>query len=701
MTARNQLSRRLVAGAAALLFACLLVVQPTQPAFAKQPCHLVGQTDFDTSRPPGTVLWDAPVKYVYENPVRRFAGMTAPTAAELAAVPASGPERIYGPEAQARTALLRKFKEKQAQYQQRGRSAPAWGSWLPRYTKWVGVWARGKALERLVPTMLGLGPGWQCDGPIPGAENCKRHPDFFHVGLKIAIEIKANGRPNKDQLAGDRCIAEKTGYTMVTITAAMPGSTDRKLLDELAALPNVDATWYVAPTLGERADRPPPGAGRFVGRAQVPGTGATSELDEVPDTVEEAEEMAETIAELDAEEGGTADVEDLGGIDFSTLELRYLKDTHTNTGPGAAFAFGAKLDQAQRWSVGGRRAADLSSDAFFVFLALPPAALTVNLNPDEPDRIMDKRLGRTEPGRVMLEADLQLKKTTAALLHPDSATGKRYERMLNLPPETTLCRTTRTWIVPSAATVYEDDDELYILDADLGVRSETSSTKATAKQCPGQDPVLQRHSERVFNQEILPLVAEKVNEAPEYADLRRVYRARIAADWIRGRDQLRPTAYSEEIDSGDVAAWPLETAWNPKDVFRAYVRSYKEGEYRVTRKTTRNTSIGRRSWTRTYVQGGVDLSRVPKVSLTSDSAARLLPPAGLAEQSLQQPVSTESEIWLGGEAAGDPQRNGVAAQQDRVDTLRTAVIAAASLAAALVVAGAAAALITVSRRRRH
>ncbi|MGW6840807.1 hypothetical protein [Streptomyces sp. NPDC054958] len=67
------------------------------------------------------------------------------------------------------------------------------------------------------------------------------------------------------------------------------------------------------------------------------------------------------------------------------------------------YAFRADASPADHVSFGGRRTAQLASDSFFVRTELPPPALSVNLNPDEPDRIIDEKFGRTDVGRVLLE----------------------------------------------------------------------------------------------------------------------------------------------------------------------------------------------------------------------------------------------------------------------------------------------------------
>ena len=52
-------------------------------------------------------------------------------------------------------------------------------------------------------------------------------------------------------------------------------------------------------------------------------------------------------------------------------------------------------------------------DYFFVGLALPNDAFWVNLRPDSSQGIIDKDLEQTDIGKVLLEADVQLKKDTA------------------------------------------------------------------------------------------------------------------------------------------------------------------------------------------------------------------------------------------------------------------------------------------------
>ena len=108
--------------------------------------------------------------------------------------------------------------------------------------------------------------------------------------------------------------------------------------------------------------------------------------------------------------------------------------------------------------MGGTKAteADALADSFHVWLALPQDSFWVNLAPTESHRVIDSELGRTEVGKVMLDADLALKRTAATLLHPDHDVGAAFWDELygwvGARPAR-LCHSFRQWIVPGVATM--------------------------------------------------------------------------------------------------------------------------------------------------------------------------------------------------------------------------------------------------------
>ncbi|MFJ9419386.1 hypothetical protein ACIRPT_35295 [Streptomyces sp. NPDC101227] len=293
---------------------------------------------------------------------------------------------------------------------------------------------------------------------------------------------------------------------------------------------------------------------------------------------------------------------DPGGIDFSTLELRYLSEDGSGQLRYALDAAPAKGNDAgdDRRVTDGKIAAAQMSDAFFVWLSLSPSTFWVNLNPTEPNRIVDAKLGATDVGRILLEADFRMKKVVGRLLHPDTGTGKKFWDSSDVAAR--RCINMRQWIVPKPASVYEENGGLYIVDAPLEVKMETEYLKQHGGG-GGSCAVPDKRLESAFRTVILPRVENAVNEAPEFAELRRVYLSRVAAEWYRQRSS---GALASMVDSGDVSRWPALKQWSPRKVFNDYVESYNKKEFNVKRLKT----INGKTYEVTYTHGGVDFGKV-------------------------------------------------------------------------------------------
>ncbi|MDD5348175.1 MAG: hypothetical protein PHT59_06150, partial [Candidatus Omnitrophica bacterium] len=65
-------------------------------------------------------------------------------------------------------------------------------------------------------------------------------------------------------------------------------------------------------------------------------------------------------------------------------------------------------------------------DYFQVGLRLPNSVFWVNLRPDSPHDIINPALEKTDVGKVLLEADLQLKKDVARYTSPETGMGRKY-----------------------------------------------------------------------------------------------------------------------------------------------------------------------------------------------------------------------------------------------------------------------------------
>ncbi|AKU15169.1 hypothetical protein [Luteipulveratus mongoliensis] len=296
-----------------------------------------------------------------------------------------------------------------------------------------------------------------------------------------------------------------------------------------------------------------------------------------------------------------------GGIDFSELNLRYLSDEPSANGRQVQYAFTAPAGRTSKVQ-DGVHSVTATSDAFFVWMALPKSSFWVNLNPNEPNRVIEKSFGRTDAGRVLLQADLELKRTVGRLIDPRTSLGKQYWDKLQGQER---CVSMRQWIVPLPATVRATDTQLSILDAPLDVKMETqylsAKNKGEVSSCRRGTAAEQANNERVYRQMVLPRVKQAVNHGPQFADLRKVYLSRVAAEWVTGRNAKgQPTAYDDVVGSGDISPWVTKTGWTPRQTFDAYRKDYVHKQWKVETRERRGNYVRVNS----YVYGGVDLSRL-------------------------------------------------------------------------------------------
>jgi hypothetical protein len=114
---------------------------------------------------------------------------------------------------------------------------------------------------------------------------------------------------------------------------------------------------------------------------------------------------------------------------------------------------------------------------------LPDESFWVNLRPDAPDRIIDPLLEKTSMGKVLLEADLQLKKDVSRMTDPATPEGRKYWDSLYAEAErlfqgedASIPTVTRPWIVPGQIVLGVSDHGAYIYKATLKVSSNRIGT---------------------------------------------------------------------------------------------------------------------------------------------------------------------------------------------------------------------------------
>ncbi|MFC1675175.1 metalloprotease, partial [Candidatus Omnitrophota bacterium] len=300
----------------------------------------------------------------------------------------------------------------------------------------------------------------------------------------------------------------------------------------------------------------------------------------------------------------------LFGGKFRPLHLRYLShNPQTND-------FKLLLDRGDNNGLTKKFLKDSTRellDYVLIGIALPNESFWVNLRPDSPDQIVDQHLGRTDIGRIFLEADLQLKKDTASFTSPKTKEGsaywgRLYEKAGELfgSENISIPTLTRPWIVPGEIIIRETTDSAYVYKASLKVMLEQDYLEGSATYS-FEDPRLKElndYSSELIRELILPKLTQKINTSEEYAPLRQVYYSLIIAQWFKQRFRGRGGLHSWKIDRGDLTGLVSERRWSKDTYFKAYQASFKDGEYNLQEpvQTLQGQAI------RSYFSGGMNLA---------------------------------------------------------------------------------------------
>jgi len=275
---------------------------------------------------------------------------------------------------------------------------------------------------------------------------------------------------------------------------------------------------------------------------------------------------------------------------------------------------------------------------FFVGVTLPNNSFWVNLRPDSPKQIIDDFLAETDVGKILLEADLQLKKDTARFTSPQTQEGRAYwDKLYKKAGElfgsdnVTIPTLTRPWIVPDEIIIRETDANAYIYKATLKVQLEqdylsrpTISGQSGSRQDTnswagrgsplGEQPLyvfdderlkqLNEYSSQLIRELIIPKLTKEVNTAKRYAPLRQVYYSLILAQWFKARFSGKSGIYSWLIDRKNLTGLTSQKPWSTSTYFKAYQKSFKDGEYNI--KEPISTAFGQAI--RSYFSGGANLA---------------------------------------------------------------------------------------------
>jgi hypothetical protein len=301
---------------------------------------------------------------------------------------------------------------------------------------------------------------------------------------------------------------------------------------------------------------------------------------------------------------------------FRPLHLRSISYNGLNN------SFNLLLDKGDSVVLPAQEIKDTTKDLlnyFFVGLALPNNSFWVNLRPDSPNDVIDPFLAETEVGRILLEADLQLKKDTADAINPATVEGREYWNKLYQKAgeiygdqNVTIPTLTRPWIVPDEIIIRESTGSAYIYKATLKVMLEQdylNGNTAYSFKDP-REKQLNEYSSQIIRERIIPRLNKEINSAKRYAPLRQVYYSLILAQWFKARNQNNNTPYSRRINRKDLTGLRAKTAYSVADYFNAYKENFAKGQYNI--KEPMSTPYGQ--VVRSYFSGGanIDLKQIPE-----------------------------------------------------------------------------------------
>ncbi len=324
--------------------------------------------------------------------------------------------------------------------------------------------------------------------------------------------------------------------------------------------------------------------------------------------------------------GGLGSNRDIGGINFTSIELNYISISTDSLGHvNFDSALIAHRGNGTKPKIDAVNSTMISTTAFMTGLALPGYRFWVNLNPWEPKRLLDDRLGETDVGRIMLEADLQMKKDFSNYENPcANKTGEEFwallaekqkslvrECMEKYPGElrnernVSFMAVTRFWIVPKTAYAYYNGTSISIINSSLTIRSDPIAEYATyildnpsislSNDCREElnksAIEYSRCARELEESMILPYVVYDVNHAERYSDLRSVYTSLALAQGYKEKIDPKTDALRDSIDSLNVSALKSMTLWSPEEIWERYAYSFSNKEYKCWQNKTINTTF--------------------------------------------------------------------------------------------------------------
>ncbi|MDP8212658.1 MAG: hypothetical protein P9X22_05115, partial [Candidatus Zapsychrus exili] len=260
---------------------------------------------------------------------------------------------------------------------------------------------------------------------------------------------------------------------------------------------------------------------------------------------------------------------------------------------------------------------------FLASLTTKESDMWVNLNPKQPDRIVEESFGTTEMGRDLLAQDYILKQITASLMHPKAEAGKKFWDKIYAQAQEQYGTTdidtdilNRVWIVPSKATVYTNDNTAFVVEAKLKVLLEEEYLANSGKEALDKNLNVD-----LIKSIIVPELEHQVNEASAFAPLRQIYNSLILATWYKRN--LKTSILSKVYVNQDKIKGLEAKDRNPKQIYNQYLKMFKDGAYNYIKEEY--DPIIKQIIPKKYFSGGVEfdqalLTAYKEVDTVSDKA---------------------------------------------------------------------------------
>jgi hypothetical protein len=280
------------------------------------------------------------------------------------------------------------------------------------------------------------------------------------------------------------------------------------------------------------------------------------------------------------------------------VQIRFSVDVAASPGSPSDAYIGAGLERSLGY--------------FFLGLCIPSEKLWVNLKPQQAQDSIDPLVENTDLGKIMLAADLTLKKDASEVTNPrTSAIGREYWNRLYAKAQALgideMPIANRVWIIPGKAVLSETADSVGIVNSPLQVCLE-SDYLSEAKQFPNKKmQELSTYGTSLMREMVLPALNKKVNEGAAYENLRQAYRAVILARWFKQHYGTRQPQLLQTISAAIPKDLSSRLPYSSRQIYREYMQSLQQGEYNFSEDSTGKLQSYLELITRRYFSGGIDL----------------------------------------------------------------------------------------------